>query len=58
MTDWVTLQKYCDITGETPGAVRSRRLKGEWLDGRETTCKNRRIWVSLKAAEKWVTRSW
>lgn len=51
---WVTLAKYCELSGETVGAVRKRREKGEWLDGRHTQLRNRRLWVNLEAAQKWV----
>lgn len=51
---WITLAKYCQETGETPKAVRERRLKGEWLDGRHTQVRNRRIWVDWEAAQRWV----
>jgi len=42
------------MTGETPEAVRTRRLKGIWLDGKHTQVRDRRIWVNLEAAQRWV----
>ena len=55
---WVRLEKYCELSGDSATAVRARRTRGEWLDERETECKNRRLWVNLPAAQKWVTRYW
>lgn len=54
---WITLAAYCAATGETPKAVRQRRLKGEWLDGQHTAVRNRRLWVNTEAAQRWVTGS-
>lgn len=51
---WITLAKYCAEFGETAKAVRRRREKGEWLDGRHTQVRNRRIWVNVEAAQRWV----
>jgi hypothetical protein len=51
---WVTLAKYCATTGETPTAVRKRRERGVWLDGRHTQVRNRRLWVNVEAAQQWV----
>lgn len=54
MSRWITLRKYCQEFGETPNAVRKRRERGEWVDGRHTQVRNRRIWVNTEAAQKWV----
>lgn len=54
--DWVRLEKYCKDSGETPEAVRKRRQKGIWLDGRHTRVRNRRLWVNKKAAQEWVVK--
>lgn len=51
---WVVLAKYCEVSGETPGAVRKRREKGQWLDGTHTAVRNRRLWVNLDAAQRWA----
>jgi hypothetical protein len=53
---WVTLAAYCAATGETPGAVRKRRERGEWLDGRHTQVRNRRLWINVEAAQQWVEK--
>ena len=51
---WVKLARYCELTGDTPGAVRMRRHRGEWRDGEETQIRKRHIWVNLEAVEKWL----
>ena len=51
---WVTLQHYCELTGESAGAVYARRRKGEWLDGVHTMMRKRRLWINLPETEKWL----
>lgn len=53
--EWVTLDKYCETTGDTHDAVRARRKKGIWPDGIITRIgPNGRIWVCLQLAYRWV----
>jgi len=52
---WVTLKKYCDMSGETEMTVKKRRQKGVWADGKQ--CKigpNGKIWVNPQEVDKWV----
>lgn len=51
---WITLRQWCELTGETEKAVRRRREKGIWYDGRHTRLRDRRIWVNYEAAQEWV----
>ena len=51
---WVKLNAYCKLAGEKPDAVRSRMRKGEWLDGTHVKVRNRRLWVNLPQADRWV----
>jgi hypothetical protein len=30
---WVKLNRYGEISGDTPEAIRAKRKKGVWLDG-------------------------
>jgi hypothetical protein len=30
---WVKLAKYCELSGETPNAVKKKRSSGKFLDG-------------------------
>ena len=53
--NWVKLDKYCELSGDTVSAVRNRRKRGIWLDARE--CKRApdgNLWVNLKEVEQWV----
>lgn len=55
---WVKLNKYCELTGETPDAVHSRRTKGIWLDGKHCrVAGDRRLWVNLEEAQRWAETS-
>ena len=52
---WVCLQKYSELSGETQEAVRIRRKRGIWADGKQTKIgPNGRIWVNLEEANKWI----
>ena len=51
---WVLLKKYCELTGDTRGAVHKRRAAGIWLDGRHCQIKRGRLWVNLPAVDRWV----
>jgi len=52
---WVKLKKYCELSGDTPAAVHSKRKKGVFLEG--VHCKvapDGNLWVNLEAVERWV----
>lgn len=52
---WIKLNKYCEITGDTPAAVHARRHKGVWLDGKHTKiAPDGKLWVNTEETEKWV----
>jgi hypothetical protein len=51
---WVQLERYCELTGDSPMAVHKRRQVGKWLDGVHCRVRDRRVWVNLEAAQKWV----
>lgn len=51
---WVKLEKYTELTGDTPDAVNARRKQGKWLNGIHVKVVERRIWVNLIEANKWV----
>lgn len=51
---WVKLDKYVEMTGDTIDAVQSRRKAGKWLDGNECKVVDGRIWIDLRAIERWV----
>lgn len=52
---WITLKKYCELTGETSNTVHQRRKNGIWVDG--IHCKigpNNRLWINTEEVQKWV----
>ena len=52
---WVRVNRYCELTGDTPAAVHARRKKGIWLDGKHTTlAPDKKLWVNLEETERWV----
>jgi len=52
---WITLKKYCELTGDTKAAVHARRHKGVWLDGKQTMlAPDGNLWVDLVEIEQWV----
>lgn len=53
--EWVLAEKYEELTGVTCEAVRMRRKRGVWLDGKHTKVVLRRIYVNIKAADKWIS---
>lgn len=54
---WVKLELYEKLTGDTAEAVRNRRKKGIWKDGLHSKVVNGRIWVNLIEAQEWVKQS-
>lgn len=50
--EWVKLEKYIELTGDTRESVLNRRKMGKWLDGVETKIYEGRIWVNLKKVEE------
>jgi len=54
--DWVKLDRYLEITGDTLDAVQGRRKTGKWLEGRECKSVDGRVWVNLRAVEQWVDK--
>jgi len=56
--NWFRLKKYCELTGDTENAVKSRRNNGKWAEGKHSkTGPDGKIWVNLKEVEKWVEGS-
>ncbi len=46
--EWVLAEKYEELTGVTCEAIRMRRKRGVWLDGKHTKVVLRRIYVNIK----------
>jgi hypothetical protein len=52
---WVKLKKYCELSGDTPSAVRNRRKRGQWLNGVQATlAPDGNLWINLTEVEQWV----
>jgi len=55
---WVRLQKYCELSGDTPNAVYIRRRKGQWINN--VQCRlgpDKKLWINLQEVEKWIERT-
>lgn len=52
--EWVKLERYLELTGDTADAVHARRKLGKWLDGQQCKIVDGRLWVNLPAVETWV----
>ena len=49
------LNRYCELSGDTPDAVHTRRKRGEWIDGRHChLIGGRRLWIDLAEVNAWV----
>jgi hypothetical protein len=52
----VTIPKFCELTGYSEDAVRSKQKRGDWLEGREwRKAPDGRILMDLEGYEKWVS---
>jgi hypothetical protein len=54
MLTWVKVSKYCELTGDTPQAVYTRRSRGQWIDGLHCKIKARKLWINLPEIQKWL----
>lgn len=55
---WVKLKKYCELSGDTPEAVRNRRRRGVWLDGKQAKCApDGNLWINLQKVQEWVEQT-
>ncbi|CAK7069329.1 Excisionase [Kerstersia similis] len=53
--NWVRLDKYCELSGDTKHAVYFRRKTGIWKEGIHSKLDpQNRIWVNTEEVEKWV----
>jgi hypothetical protein len=52
---WVTIPKFCELTGYSPGAVAKKLQRGVWLQGRVwRKSPDGRIQINLEEYEQWV----
>lgn len=55
MVRYVTIKKFCEMTGYTEEAVKSKRRDGVWLEGRVwIKAPDGRILIDLEGFERWV----
>lgn len=55
MSNLITIEKFCDATGYTPDAVRSKIKRGDWLEEAVwVKAPDGRILISMKGYEWWV----
>ncbi|MFK0571202.1 excisionase family protein [Endozoicomonas sp.] len=58
MMEWVKTNKYYEISGDTKNAFYQKIRRGMLLEGvHYKKAEDGRIWVNLKAVEKWVSDS-
>lgn len=56
--DWVRIEKYCDMTGETKNSVKVKRNAGLWAEGvHYRTAGDGVYWYNLKEINKWLATS-
>lgn len=51
---WVKLEKYVELNGDSVDSVQSRRRIGKWIDGNQCKIVDVRLWIDLRAAQRWV----
>lgn len=55
LNKWVTVKKYCELTGDTPKAIYVRRSKGVWVDGQHAkNVPGMGIMVNIEEVNKWI----
>jgi len=54
--EWVKLEKYAEITGDTVEAAKHRIKSGKWVHGDQCKIVDGRLWVNLKAVERWAEK--
>lgn len=50
----VPLEQYCEMSGETTTAIRTRIFRGEWAEGIQYIKKHGRIYIILEGVDQWV----
>ena len=55
---WVRLNRYCELSGETPDSFQNLRRKGLVAEGIHWKYDGlKRIWVNTEAMDRWVESS-
>ena len=54
-TKWVTLKRYCEMSGDSQRAIYVRRAKGLWADGVQTKkVPGVGVMVNMEEVTKWI----
>ncbi len=52
---YVTIRKAVELTGYSEDAIRTKKARGEWLEGREwVRSPDGRILIDLEGYERWA----
>lgn len=54
--EWVKLDRYLELSGDTMDSVQARRKTGKWLDGEQCKIVDGRLWISLPAVKEWIEK--
>lgn len=53
--DWVRLERYCELKGDTPDAVHARRRKRQWTEGVQSIVgRDGKVWVCIEEVNRWI----
>ncbi len=53
--NWVTVKRYCELSGETEKAVEGKRSTGHWIKGVHWVLSpDNRVRINLEKVEEWV----
>lgn len=54
--NWVKLERYVELSGDSVDSVQSRRRVGKWIDGVQCKIVDGRLWINLRAVEEWIEK--
>ena len=53
--NWVTVKRFCELSGETEKAVEGKRQTGHWIKGIHWVLSpDNRVRINLEKVEEWV----
>lgn len=58
LNKWVTVKKYCEVTGDSPKAIYARRSKGIWIDGKHAKkVPGLGVVINVEEINRWIESS-
>ena len=51
---WIKLNRWCELTGDTPNAAHARRKTGKWENGVHCKVHDGKLWINVAEAQAWV----